>query len=129
VQVIPADHRQGHTERLSATFESWLAPKPEWKLDKVAEKRKQMLLAGIVVVEMTIETIEGNFKLNQHKSDADYVAIANALAQQADHGSQEIAKRMKATKPQLDYDAASADKAPVAQDSTPGVNAPELARM
>ena len=33
---------------------------------------------------MTVEEVEGSFKLNQHKSDADYTAIANALGAQAD---------------------------------------------
>jgi transcriptional regulator len=103
VRVIAGDHTQAHTERLSATFEQWLAPKPEWKLDKVADKRRDMLLKAIVAVEMTIETIEGNFKLNQHKSDADHVAVANALARQEDPSAREIAKRMVALRPHLDY--------------------------
>ena len=59
VRVIPGDHTRGHTERLSHTFEKWLAPKSEWKLEKVADKRREMLLTAIVAVEMTIETIEG----------------------------------------------------------------------
>ena len=101
VRVIPGDHTRGHTERLSAKFEGWLAPKPEWKLDKVADKRREMLLKAIVAVEMTVETIEGNFKLNQHKSDEDHVAIANALAAQDDPSAQAIAKRMVALRPHL----------------------------
>ena len=88
VRLIGGDHTRGHTERLSNTFEKWLAPKPEWKLDKVADKRREMLLKAIVAVEMTIETIEGNFKLNQHKSDEDHVAVANALASQGDPSAQ-----------------------------------------
>ena len=103
VRVIPGDHTRAHTERLSNTFEKWLAPKPEWKLDKVADKRREMLLTAIVAVEMTIETIEGNFKLNQHKSDEDHVAIAMALAKQPDPSANEIAKRMVALRPHLDY--------------------------
>ena len=103
VRVISGDHTQGHTERLSGTFETWLTPKPEWKLDKVADKRREMLLKAIVAVEMTVETIEGNFKLNQHKSDEDHVAVANALAKQADPSAKEIAKRMVALRPHLDY--------------------------
>jgi transcriptional regulator len=103
VRVIPGDHTRGHTERLSGTFEKWLAPKPEWKLDKVADKRREMLLAAIVAVEMTIESIEGNFKLNQHKGDADHIAIADALAAQHDPSAQAIAKRMVALRPQLIY--------------------------
>jgi len=103
LRVIAGDHTQAHTERLSATFEKWLAPKPEWKLDKVADKRRDMLLKAIVAVEMTIETIEGNFKLNQHKSDTDHVAVANALARQQDPSAREISKRMVALRPHLDY--------------------------
>jgi transcriptional regulator len=105
VRVIPGDHTRGHTERLSGTFEKWLAPKPEWKLDKVADKRREMLLKAIVAVEMTIETIEGNFKLNQHKPDEDHVAVANALMKQPDPSAKEIAKRMVALRPTLNYGA------------------------
>ena len=104
VRVVPGDHTQGHTERLSAKFESWLAPKPPWKLDKVADKRREMLLKAIVAVEMTVESIEGNFKLNQHKSDEDHVAIAAALGAQHDPSAQAIAKRMVALRPHLTYD-------------------------
>jgi transcriptional regulator len=103
VRVIPGDHTRGHTERLSGTFEQWLAPKAEWKLDKVADKRRDLLLTAIVAVEMTIESIEGNFKLNQHKGDADHVAIADALAAQDDPSAQAIATRMVALRPQLVY--------------------------
>jgi transcriptional regulator len=102
VRVVPGDHTQGHVERLSATFESWL-PKPEWKLDKVSDRRREMLLKAIVAVEMTVETVEGNFKLNQHKPDEDHVAIAGALAAQDDCSAQAIAKRMIALRPNLDY--------------------------
>jgi transcriptional regulator len=102
VRVVPGDHTQGHVERLSATFESWL-PKPEWTLDKVSDRKREMLLKAIVAVEMTVETVEGSFKLNQHKPDEDHVAIANALARQDDHSAQAIAKRMVALRPHLNY--------------------------
>ncbi len=32
------------------------------------------MVRAIVVIEMLVETIEGKFKLNQHKIDADHVA-------------------------------------------------------
>jgi len=103
VRVIPGEHTQAHSEALSAKFESWLAPKPEWKLDKVPERRRDMLLSAIVAVEMTVETVEGAFKLNQHKQDADHIAIATALSRQDDPSSRAIAQRMIALRPQLDY--------------------------
>jgi transcriptional regulator len=55
---------------------------------------------------LTVETVEGSFKLNQHKTDADHIAIANALARQDDHFSRAIAERMIALRPHLDYGAA-----------------------
>lgn len=109
VRVTDAEHMEGHTERLSATFESWLAPKPQWLLDKVSQKRKEMLMKGIIGIEMTIETIEGAFKLNQHKGDEDHVAVTNALSRQDDPAAQAIAKRMAALRPQLDYRQAAID--------------------
>src|ERR1041385_2461608 len=103
VRVVPGDHTRGHTERLSATFEHWLAGKQPWTLDKLSDKRREMLLKAIVAVEMTVETVEGSFKLNQHKPDEDHIAIANALARQDDHSAQAIAKRMVALRPHLNY--------------------------
>jgi transcriptional regulator len=111
VRVVSSDHTDGHVERLSATFENWLAPKPAWKLDKVSDKRREMLLKAIVAIEMTIETIEGNFKLNQHKADEDHVAVATALSAQGDSAAQAIARRMIALRPSLDYQPAAASRA------------------
>jgi transcriptional regulator len=109
VRVVPGDHAPAHLDQLSAHFESWLAPKSAWALHRVSELRRAMLTRAIVVVEMTVETIEGNFKLNQHKSDADHVAVATTLAQQRDPSAQAIAQRMIALKPHLAYGASSAD--------------------
>src|SRR3954454_16617419 len=101
VQVIPADHTQGHTERLSAKFEGWIDGKQPWLLDKVTDKRREMLLKGIIAVEMSVETIEGNFKLNQHKADEDHGAGAAARAPEAEPSPDAIAKGMVARRPHL----------------------------
>jgi len=58
---------------------------------------------AIVGLVMTVEGIEGSFKLNQHKSDADHVAIASSLLQQDDEAARNIGKQMVALRPQLDY--------------------------
>ena len=54
VRVVPAEHTRGHVERLSHTFETWLAPKPEWKLDKVSDRKREMLLTALIAIEMTV---------------------------------------------------------------------------
>jgi transcriptional regulator len=62
--------------------------------------RLEALKKAIVGLEMTVEEVEGSFKLNQHKSETDYAAIAGALASQADAGAQHIAHLMKEARPQ-----------------------------
>jgi transcriptional regulator len=103
VRVIPGEHTLSHVEQLSNRNESALAPKPIWKMEKVPDKKLQMMSKAIVAIEMLVETIEGNFKLNQHKQDVDHVAIANALDAQDDPSARAIAKRMVALRPTLDY--------------------------
>jgi transcriptional regulator len=61
------------------------------------------MMKAIVGLVMTVEDIEGSFKLNQHKSDVDHAAIAVALLGQDDADAQAIGKRMVALRPQLDY--------------------------
>jgi transcriptional regulator len=90
-------------DQLSGTFERRLAPKPVWTSAKVTAGRMAMLKKAIVGLVMTVENVEGSFKLNQHKSDADHTAVTDALAQRPDPGAQEIARLMRAQRPHLDY--------------------------
>jgi transcriptional regulator len=104
VSVIPPEGMVTHLEKLSAKFEERLLPKKPWLLDKVSAQRQEMLIRAIVGIEMRIERIEGSFKLNQHKPDADFAGTARALNGQNNPSAIAIAKRMMATKPQLSYD-------------------------
>ena len=92
-----------HLDALSAKFESWLAPKPPWTSAKMTAGRLEAMKQAIVGLVMTVEEIEGSFKLNQHKSDVDHVAIAIALLRSRTKPSQAIGKQMVALRPQLDY--------------------------
>jgi transcriptional regulator len=65
--------------------------------------RLEAMKKAIVGLSMQVDEIEGTFKLNQHKSDADYMAIALALMRQHDDAAQQIGKQMVALRPQLDY--------------------------
>jgi transcriptional regulator len=89
-----------HLDALSARFESWLAPKPPWTTGELTAGRREAMMQAIVGLVMTVEEIEGSFKLNQHKSDVDHAAITNALALQADPGAQQLARTMRAMRPQ-----------------------------
>jgi len=105
VRVMNAAEQRDHLDRLTAAFEAHQAPQRPWTVDSVTPGRREGLMRAIVAIEMTIESVEGSFKLNQHKSDADQIAIAGALAGQGDAGPRAIAAHMKALRPHLDYGA------------------------
>jgi transcriptional regulator len=87
-------------DTLSAKFESWLAPKKPWTSAKMMPSRLETMKKAIVGLVMTVVDVEGSFKLNQQKSEADYAAVAGALAARPDTGSQQIAGLMRDTRPQ-----------------------------
>ncbi|MDP3692240.1 FMN-binding negative transcriptional regulator [Bradyrhizobium sp.] len=90
-----------HLDALSGKFEAWLAPKPPWLSSKMAAGRLDAMKKAIVGLVMTVESVEGSFKLNQHKSDVDFVAIATALAGQEEAAATVLAREMRGVRPQL----------------------------
>jgi len=104
VHLVPTDYTCDHLDRLVAQFESALAPKPPWVADDVSSQRRAMLMKSIVAIEMTVETVEASFKLNQHKADADQVAVVRALRERGKPSAQVIAARMVALRPHLRYE-------------------------
>ena len=113
VRTLSEDELGPHLDALSAKFEGWLAPKPPWLVSKVTAGRLEALKKAIVGLVMTVEEVEGSFKLNQHKSDADYAAIATELGRQPEAGAKLIADEMRRLRPLLfeGESAASAAKA------------------
>src|ERR1700716_2736896 len=97
-----SDHELGpHLDALSARFESWLAPKPPWMSSKMTAGRLEALKKAIVGLVMSGDEGEGRFKLNQHKSDVDHLAVAAALGRQPDAAAQVLANEMRLLRPQL----------------------------
>jgi transcriptional regulator len=90
-----------HLDALSAKFESWLAPKPPWTVSKVTARRLDTLKKAIVGLVMSVDEVEGSFKLNQHKSDVDHLAVATALALQPEAAAQVLANEMRVLRPHL----------------------------
>jgi len=90
-----------HLDALSAKFENWLAPKPPWTSSKMTAGRLDAMKKAIVGLVMTVEEVEGSFKLNQHKSETDYAAVAAALGTQTDADAQQIARLMQEARPHV----------------------------
>lgn len=66
LRLLDAARLKPHLDRLSAEFEERL-PKTPWTLDKLSNETLAGLLRQIVPVEMTIESIDSTFKLNQNR--------------------------------------------------------------
>ena len=99
VQKMSDEELAVQIDTLSAKFEDRLLPKKPWTSSKMTAGRLDAMKKAIVGLVMTVEEVEGSFKLNQHKSETDYAAIAGALAVQTDAGAQQIAYLMKETRP------------------------------
>lgn len=100
VRALSDDELKVQVDALSAKFENRLLPKKPWTSGKMTPGRFEAMRKAIVGLSMKVEDVEGSFKLNQHKSEADYAAVAGGLAALPDNGSQAIAQLMREAKPQ-----------------------------
>jgi transcriptional regulator len=91
-----------HGDALLEVSEARL-PKMPWTLAEMEPTKRQAMLDMIRVVDVHVDRIEGQSKLNHHKPDADHVAIANALAR-GNAAARELATKMRALRPHLSYD-------------------------
>jgi transcriptional regulator len=103
VRRLAVENNRDHGDALLATFEERLAPKQPWSLTTMEETKREAMLQGIVVLEMDVQQVEGQRKLNQHKSDEDYVSITRHLEQAENPDAREIADKLKALRPHLKY--------------------------
>ncbi|MCK1365148.1 FMN-binding negative transcriptional regulator [Bradyrhizobium sp. 62] len=97
------DENRGHGDALLAVAEARL-PKAPWDLAQMEPDKRETMLATIRVIDLVVDTVEGQAKLNQHKSDADHVAVAGRLARSEESGHRRLARKMQALRPGLGYD-------------------------
>ena len=103
VRRLAMEDNREHGDRLLATFEQRLVPKQPWSLATMDEQKRETMLQSIVVLEMDVKKVEGQRKLNQHKSDEDYASITRHLAKSDDADAREIADRLRRLRPHLSY--------------------------
>jgi transcriptional regulator len=94
---------RGHGDALLAVSEARL-PKEPWGLTQMELSKRESMLASIRVIDLVVDQIESQSKLNQHKSDEDHIAVANLLARAEESGSQRLAQKMRALRPELGYE-------------------------
>ena len=97
------DENRRHGDALLAVSEARL-PKQPWDLVQMEPGKRESMLAAIRVVDLVVDQIEGQAKLNQHKSDADHVAVANRLTRSEETGHRRLARKMQPLRPGLEYE-------------------------
>ncbi len=101
-QLRQLDENRGHGDALLAVAEARL-PKAPWDLAQMEPAKRESMLSAIRVIDLVVDQIEGQSKLNQHKSDEDHVAVANKLARAEETGSRRLAQKLQALRPELEY--------------------------
>lgn len=90
---------EGEAELLShlaqLTDRNETARERPWAVSDAPEKYIDGMTRAIVGLRMKVERLEGSWKLNQHKSDADRAGVQAGLAGAADAGSQAISALMR----------------------------------
>ncbi|MGY8678661.1 FMN-binding negative transcriptional regulator [Bradyrhizobium sp. UFLA05-153] len=107
VRVLSDAELSVQIDTLSTKFEDWLLPKKPWTSAKMTAGRFETMKRAIVGLVMTVEEVEGSFKLNQHKSEADFAAVVIAL-DNGDADAKAISRLMRQTRPQIFADQAVA---------------------
>ncbi len=97
------DENRGHGDALLAVSEARL-PKAPWDLAQMEPAKRESMLSAIRVIDLVVDQIEGQSKLNQHKSDEDHVAVANQLARAEETGSRRLAQKLRALRPGHAYE-------------------------
>lgn len=80
---------------LSAQEEKNLLPKPPWLIDKVPPERQEALLNGIAGFSLTLERLEGKFKLSQDKKPEDFAGVIAGLEARGDAASLAVVAAMR----------------------------------
>ncbi len=84
---------------LSTQEETKLLPKQPWLMSKLTEARIEALLNGITGFSLSLERLQGKFKLSQDKTGEDIAGVIVELEARGDAASIAVAKAMRATAP------------------------------
>ncbi len=76
---LPDAALRQHLDRLSAANEGRLLPKPPWRTGKMPADLLARMMRMIAPVALTIDAVDGTWKLSQNKADPVRLAAAEAL--------------------------------------------------
>lgn len=79
VMVQPQEGMRDLLDRQSAEFEARLAPKPEWRAEKMTPEVLERMMRQIVPCAMRVDEIAGTWKLGQNKPEEVRLRAADHL--------------------------------------------------
>ena len=96
---------RGVVGRLTRTHESRASDLPgntfaPWKMSDAAAPYLQKMLGAIVGLEISVQRLEGKFKLSQNKQAADRVALAETLSQMGQKDMAQAIRKFQPNKPE-----------------------------
>ena len=96
---------RGVVGRLTRTHESRASDLPgntfaPWKMSDAAAPYLQKMLGAIVGLEISVQRLEGKFKLSQNKQAADRVALAETLSQIGQKDMAQAIQKFQPNKPE-----------------------------
>jgi transcriptional regulator len=79
LEPVPDDALHGHLDRLSADFETRLAPKRPWTSDKMGPGVMDRMMRGILPFRLLVEDVQGTWKLGQNKTPDQQAGAAKGI--------------------------------------------------
>ncbi len=93
--ITLADSPQALEELLQSLIEAYdPSYRSQWM--ELSEKYREGMMNGIVAFEMTVTRLEGKYKLNQNRGQADQRSVAQSLLQSTDPTISGVGEAMKA---------------------------------
>ncbi|MBE1281943.1 MAG: FMN-binding negative transcriptional regulator [Rhodobacteraceae bacterium] len=94
LQLLPDSDFRRLLERQSAFYETRLLPKPPWTLDKMSDEALTRMMRMIVPARISVERVEGTWKLSQNKSEAARTGAAGQVPGGIGHELEALTKLM-----------------------------------
>jgi transcriptional regulator len=79
LSLAPPEGLRDHLSRLSEHFETMLAPKPVWRLEKMTPDALARMERMILPVVLEVESVDSTWKLSQNKPVAARLGAADGL--------------------------------------------------
>ena len=80
LEQLPHETMHDMLDRQSAAYESKLAPKTPWTTDKMSGDALAKMMRMILPFRLTVESLDGTWKLNQNKSETARLGAAEQIA-------------------------------------------------